>query len=232
MKVFKMTVLSFALVASAGSLSAMAAETAQITVKGAVIPAACSISVDGSADFGNLADSAQPRQAKNHMAYHLGYKLISFNIQCDSTVKAALYAQADNLPTAQSPFGVTNYISEIKKTIRTDNGQIASLGLLDDQDMGYFITMLASATLDGESAELMFSKDNGVHWNAVTELDDHVLYQDGSVLHSWGSGITPQEATNISGVIKISAAIDPKVVDELKDAVNFNTGTTLSLQYL
>lgn len=58
MNMFKITVLTLAIATSASSLTAMAAETAQITVKGAVFPSACAISVDGSVDFGNLKKRA------------------------------------------------------------------------------------------------------------------------------------------------------------------------------
>ncbi|CAI1527103.1 DUF1120 domain-containing protein [Serratia fonticola] len=232
MNVFKMTALSLALATSAGSFSVMAVETSQIAVTGSVFPSACSLSVDGLADFGNLKKTELAEQSKLQNAYQLGYKSVSFTVQCSSAAKVALSAQAD-MPISRSiTMGVVSHINETENTIRTEPGQLASLGEIDEQDIGYFTIALASATLDSKDAKLISSKNNGSTWSAVSSVADHLLYQDGSGSHSWGENSTPQEATNISGVITISAALDTTVVDELKDTINFNTGTTLSLHYL
>lgn len=232
MKAFKITALSLAIVTSFGSLSVMAAETAQISVKGAVFPSACSISVVGAADFGNLKKNELKEQSKEQNAYQLGYKPIDFTIHCNSAAKVALSALADSPSTGKEPFGVTSYISDTDKTLQSLPGQLASLGQLDDKTIGYFTVALASATLDSKNAELIFSKDHGSSWKSVSGVNDHLMYQDGSAYLGWGKDSTPQAATDIAGVITISAALNTNVVDELKDAINFNTGTTLSLQYL
>ncbi|MGF6192699.1 DUF1120 domain-containing protein [Serratia sp. 2723] len=232
MNVFKITALSLAFATSAGSFSVMAVETSQITVQGAVFPSACSISVDGSVDFGNLKKNQLAEQSKLQNAYQLGYKPVSFNIQCNSAAKVALSAQADTPISGAITMGVVSHINETENTIRTEPGQLASLGVIDGQDIGYFTIALASATLDSKDAELLISQNNASSWSAVSTAADHLMYQDGSVFHSWGKDTTPQEATNISGVVTISAALNTTVVDELKDTINFNTGTTLSLQYL
>ncbi|WP_411753866.1 DUF1120 domain-containing protein [Serratia sp. (in: enterobacteria)] len=232
MNMFKITALTLAIATSAGSLTAMAAETAQITVKGAVFPSACAISVDGSVDFGNLKKNELQEQAKNQNAYQLGYKPVGFNIQCNSAAKVALSAQADTPVSGTPTMGVVSYLNDNDKALRAEPGQIASLGALDGEDIGYFTVMLASATLDSKTAELISSEDNGSSWQGVSGAAAHMMYQDGSVLHGWGKDTAPQEATNISGTITVSAALNLKVVEELKDTVNFNTNTTLSLHYL
>lgn len=228
---FKITVISLVIATSASSLTAMAAETAQIKVKGAVFPSACSISVDGSVDFGNVKkNDLQGNSSQN--AYQLGYKPVSFNIQCSSSAKVALSAQADSPAVGKPGMGVISHINETEKTLRAESGQLASLGQVDGKDIGYFTVALASATLDSQNSELISSQNNGGSWQTVSGVTDHLMYQDGSGLHSWGKGNVPLEATNISGVITVSAALGTAVVDELKDAINFNTNTTLSLQYL
>jgi hypothetical protein len=232
MNVFKMTALSLALATSAASVAAMSLETSQIAVKGSVFPSACSIAVDGSVDFGTLKKNELAEQSKSQNAYQLGYQPVSFNIQCSSAVKVALSAQADMPIAGKPPMGVVSHISETESTIRTEAGQYASLGEIDEQHIGYFTLALASATLDSKDAKLISSKDNGSSWSAISSVADHLMYQDGSRFHGWGEGTTPQEATNIAGVLTISAALDIKMVDELKDTIKFNTGTTLSLQYL
>ncbi|CAM3872876.1 DUF1120 domain-containing protein [Serratia silvae] len=232
MNVFKITALSLVIATSAGSLSAMAAETSQITVKGAVFPSACSISVDGTADFGNLKKNELKEKPKEQNAYHLGYKPINFNIHCNSAAKVALSAQADTPPTGPSTIGITSYISDTEKTLQSLPAQLASLALIDGEDIGYFTVALASVALDGKNAELIFSQDNGGSWQAVSGPRTHVMYQDGSVFHGWGKDTTPQEASDISGVITISAAVYPEIVDKMNDAIRFDTGTTLSLHYL
>ncbi|MEX3003366.1 DUF1120 domain-containing protein [Serratia fonticola] len=231
MKLFKITALSLAFASSVASLSAMAAETAQITVKGSIVPTACSISVDGSVDFGNLKESELKEKPKDHNAYQLGYKPVNFNIQCNSAAKVALSAQADIPVLKAITTSVVSYINDTDKTTRSDVGQLASLGTSENNTIGYYTVALSSAALDSKDTEFLSSKDNGSNWTAVANAEGHLMYQDGSVLHSWGTD-TPQGATNISGVINISAAISPDVVENIKDTVSFNTNTTLSLQYL
>lgn len=230
MNVFKITTLSLALATSAGSFSAMAVETSQIAVKGAVFPSACSISVDGVADFGNLKKNELEELGRPY--YQLGYKPVNFNIQCTSTAKVALSAQAE-IPAPESHLmSVTSYISETEKTLSSTPEQRGSLGLIDGHDIGNFTVALVSATVDGIKSKLIFTPNGKSSWKTVTGVKDYLMSQDGSVLHSWGKDATPQEATNISGVIHISASIDARTVDNMKDSINFNSGTTLSLQYL
>lgn len=226
-----MTALSLAFASSVASLSAMAAESAQITVKGSIVPTACSISVDGSVDFGNLKESELKGKPKEQNAYQIGHKPVNFNIQCNSAAKVALSAQADTPVLKALTTGVVSYINDAEKTTRSDIGQLASLGTSEDKTVGYYTVALESVTLDSKDTEFLSSKDNGSNWTAVANSDSHLMYQDGSVLHSWGTD-TPQGATNIAGVINISAAISPDVVDNIKDTISFNTNTTLSLQYL
>ncbi|CAI1929788.1 TPA: DUF1120 domain-containing protein [Serratia fonticola] len=232
MNMFKITALTLAIATTACSLTAMAAETAQIMVKGAVFPSACAISVDGSVDFGNLKKNELQEQTKNQNAYQLGYKPVGFNIQCKSAAKVALTAQADTPVSGNPTMGVVSYLSDTDKALRAEPGQLASLGALEGEDIGYFTVMLASATLDSKDAELISSKNGGSSWSAISGTAEHLMYQDGSVFHGWGKDAAPQEATNISGIMTVSAALNVKVVEELKDVVNFNTNTTLSLHYL
>lgn len=232
MKLFKLTTLPLILATSAVSLPVMAAETAQIMVKGSIVPTACSISVAGSADFGNLTENELKEKSKVLNAYQLGYKPVGFNIQCKSAAKVALSAQADTPVSGNPTIGVVSYLSDTDKALRAEPGQLASLGALEGEDIGYFTVMLASATLDSKDAELISSKNGGSSWSAVSGTAEHLMYQDGSVFHGWGKDAAPQEATNISGIMTVSAALNVKVVEELKDVVNFNTNTTLSLHYL
>ncbi|MFI8416700.1 DUF1120 domain-containing protein [Serratia sp. NPDC078593] len=234
MKMFKMTALSFVLITSIGSFSTMAAETSQISVKGAVFPSACSISVDGAADFGILKKNELQGKNNPEDGYQLGYKPINFNIQCNSAAKLALSAQSDLLDSQTSEVNVQSYLNEAESETNSLPEQRASLGVVDGRDIGLFTVLLASVSLNDKSAEILSdNSSHGSNWEVVTTKLGHLMFQDSSIMHSWGSteGI-PLEATNISGVINISAALDPKVVDVVKDAIDFNTGTTLSLHYL
>ncbi|CAI0997025.1 TPA: DUF1120 domain-containing protein [Serratia fonticola] len=232
MKLFKLTTLPLILATSAVSLPVMAAETAQIMVKGSIVPTACSISVAGSADFGNLTENELKEKSKVLNAYQLGYKPVNFDIQCNSAAKVALSTQADIPPSGPSTVGVVSYVNETEKTSHTKIEHLGNLGVIEGHDIGYFTTALVSANLDDKNSELIFSQDNGNDWQAVSGADEHVMYQDGSAFYSWGKDNTPQEATNISGVINISAAIDARFIDDMKEVLNFNSSTTLSLQYL
>lgn len=232
MKLFNITALSLVLATSAASFSVMAAETAQITVKGAVVPTACSIAVVGSVDFGNLTENELKDKKKELNAYQLGYKPINFDIQCNSAAKVALSTQADTPPSGPSTMGVVSYVSETEKTTKAQTEQYGNLGLFEGHDIGYFTASLVSVTLDDKNSELIFSQDNGSNWQTVSGTADNVMFQDGSSFYSWGKSSAPQDATNIAGVINISAAIDAKLVDNIKEVLNFNTSTTLSLQYL
>lgn len=232
MKVFKITALSLAIVTSACSLSVMAEETAQISVKGSVVPTACSISVAGLVDFGNLTESGLKAKQKENNAYQLGYKPVNFDIQCNSLAKVALSVQADTPPSGPTTLGVVSYVSDTEKTARAKTEHFGTLGLIDGKDMGYFTAALVSASLDDKDSGLVFSEDSGSNWQTVSSADEHLMYQDGSAFYSWGKDNTLKDAANIAGVINISAAIDPKFVDSMKDVLNFSASTTLSLQYL
>lgn len=89
-----------------------------------------------------------------------------------------------------------------------------------------------SAALDSNNVELIFCENHGGSWQQIDETSTHVMFQDGCRFDGWGKDRAPQEASDIAGIINISAALDTTIVDAMKDAINFNSNTTLSLQYL
>ncbi|GKX62953.1 DUF1120 domain-containing protein [Pragia fontium] len=231
MKVCKSTALFLLFVTSTCSLSAIAAESARITVKGTLAPSACAISIDGSADYGNLKIGELKEQGPEQNGYQLKHKPVNFNIQCSTPAKVAISAQADSQPATKPGFGIRSYFSDTS-TMNSEQQQLGILGMVGEQELGYFTAILASATVDGDDAELIYSDNNGSTWAADSKNVNSLMNQDGTKWHTWGKGLVPQSASNIAGIINISAAVDPKVVDEAKDAINFSANTTITLQYL
>lgn len=235
MKLLNIAKLSLVLAATATcSFAATAAESANITVKGSLVPAACAISVDGSADFGNVKIGELKAQGPGQglLSYQLIHQPINFTVNCTPAAKVALSAQADSQPASTPNFRIKSYAGESESTINSNLEELGTLGQVGEQDVGYYTATFSSAVVDGSTAEIMSSEDNGVSWTAVKSVQERILKLDGSQWYSWGKGTTPQAVTTVAGVINISAAVDPKVVDEAKDAIAFSTNTTLTLQYL
>jgi|GEM_PF-4069082 len=196
------------------SLPALAAESAQVNVKGTLVPTACNINISGIADFGSIvvADIATDGA--------LGSKTVNYSIACNGKTSVAFSAQADE---------------------PTDNVMQGSLGQDNNTSIGYYtINTGTHADVDGESRVVLASLNNGTTWlSTIADTSFQNLRLNGSSLTTWGTVVsdqssngTPSTFSNVNGTLNISAFVNKALTDTLTDKLAFETNTTLTLQYL
>lgn len=148
------TSLVAALLASA-SIGAFAAETADLTVKGVIKPAACDITLSGGAivDFGNI-----PANTLSDTGFtNVGNKRFDIVVSCDAATKFGLSAvdnRAGTVPTGIGSFLVGNQTDTAVYGAGEDSGK--KIG-------GYLIARTGEPTVDGATGSLLVS-DNGGPW--------------------------------------------------------------------
>ncbi|WP_414147799.1 DUF1120 domain-containing protein [Erwinia sp. BNK-24-b] len=196
------------------SLPALAAESAQVNVKGTLVPTACNINISGIADFGSIVVADIPTNGA------LGSKTVNYNIACNGKTSVAFSAKADEL---------------------TNNALQGSLGQDNNTSIGYYMINTGThADADGESRVVLASQNNGVTWlSTITNTSYQNLQLDGSSLTTWGtvasdmhSNGTASTFSNVKGTFNISAFVNKSLADTLTDKLSFETNTTLTLQYL
>lgn len=195
------------------SLPALAAESAQVNVKGTLVPTACNINISGIADFGSIVVADIPTNGA------LGSKTVNYSIACNGKTSVAFSAQADEL---------------------TDNALQGSLGQDNNTSIGYYtINTGTSADVDGESRVILASINNGLTWaSTVADASYQNLRLNGSSLTTWGVfsdqglSLIPSTFSNVKGNLNISAFVNKSLADTLTDELSFETNTTLTLRYL
>lgn len=228
MKKIKLALL--ALSVSAASFSTLAAESAVINVKGSVAPVACSLDVNGSADYGTRSVTDLKLAGKQAEGYQLGIKSVPFTIQCNSSAVTSLKVVADELGAgATSPVKINSPSGSTATVTLSD----AAYAPLKDGEavLGYYAVGLGDFEVDGKPANRLDSAD-GKTWTALA--NKVAIAQDGHAMHSWSTDgeLTPAAAETVTGIVAISAALIPDAVEGIKDTVSFNTNTTLQLTYL
>ncbi|TQI81640.1 uncharacterized protein DUF1120 [Serratia fonticola] len=233
MKGLKVSVISLALLTLPASFALHAANSAVVNVKGTLTPAACNISVTGTADYGTISVS-QLKENGSDEGYHLGIRDVPFNISCDSPVKTAFTVTADQLGAGStSPIYIKHPDGSIQE--KFDDSYIP-LTDGDGELMGYHAVFLSNFEADNKSIDRILSNDSGVTWEKMTAQGSNASYVRvaGNQLFSWAESgeLTPMATENMQGLVHISAAIIPSYVDTITDDVSFDTNTTLALVYI
>lgn len=225
------------------SVTAQAAESAVLNVKGTIIPSACNITLSGNADYGTMVKSKlQVDSATN--AYQLGTKEINYLVSCDSPVKTAISFKGDEVATKNPGYSVKVTSSSDAVVSTGTANQLGVLGSVNGTDIGYYVVLPTTnrgsaegIVIDGVTGfSVIKSTDNGSSWiNAPTSYAS-IATLDESTLFSWGNKadtiLSPKPGTTTAGQLAVGVALNPNVVDSLTDSYSFNSNVTVLLKYI
>ncbi|MGS0742722.1 DUF1120 domain-containing protein [Glaciimonas sp. GG7] len=193
------------------SASSFASDEATITIKGNIIPTACSLMLNnGDIDFGNdiklEADSSTPTT--------LSKKTIKYTIKCPSE-KAIKYTFKDNQSNkegaADGKFGL---------------GKTSTLG-----EIGYYklTNTIGSNVGDSNNGFLISSTDDGGTWTMST--NPYIAGQTYSTAHS-GDSPTPKGYRTLTGDIAVETVINPSSKLGGSDKIELNGSSTMTISYI
>lgn len=147
---------------SLAAFTAIAADSADLSIKGVIKPAACTVKLSGDAivDFGTISVSSLSIADVTRLTA----KSFSLTIQCDAATKVVVTTIDGRKGSANPTAG--NAISASSATwygIGIDGRQIGAYTLQRNEE--------TTATTDGESAAFLYSMDNGASWNNTMPTD-------------------------------------------------------------
>lgn len=229
----KKTLLSLAVAsASVGlSLSAHAAMSADLTVKGQITPPACDLSfTDATVDFGTRAFGSL-----NIGGTILPTQTTTLNIQCAGATRVSVSA-ADNRPGSAIAAGdVTAWPNLGTSWAKTIWG-LGTTGTADAKIGGLEVAVdSAGARVDGNPV----SGDIRILGAALgTEVWDNGIfanlkgYIDANRHYAFGPANSPAAVSNVSMPLQLSAVIARPATLPADDAITLDGSLTFSLHYL
>jgi len=221
---------------AATSMPALA-ESVELAVKGTIIPAACTPSITGEINYGNV--TAEQLSATDYTV--LDKKEVDFAINCDAPVKVAIKAINGQPGTVAGGSSVVTDGSQKSPVdlLGMATPQIVGLGV-DEGDKnigGYAVGLVASGlSADGQGLTVKINHDGtGRDWG-ITSGDIVSLFVN-TVTHSiysWSAspGANPGAIKDLTGKLAVQAYLNN--TDELKvdKAIQLNGLTTIELVYL
>lgn len=198
----------FGAILLAGSTSALAASSVDLTVKGMITPSACTptLSSGGLVDYGKI--SAKDLKADNPT--YLERQTLQFTLTCDAPTPVAMEAK-DN--RAGSSF---------------DGDQNFGLGIINvSEKLGYMELRLLSPVADGVAVTTVGSIDRGETWHV-----ERALWRDNIVAPANIGTTTPISVQSLTANLRIDPVIAPTNQLTLTNEVAIDGSVTLSVVYL
>ncbi len=191
-----------------GSASTFAASTVDLTVKGLIVPSACTpeLSRGGVIDHGKI--SAKDLQTDRPTL--IGTHIMTLVMVCDSAIAVALHS-VDNRPgSSPVPAGY-------------------GLGLINtDQKLGWFTLLLRNAVADNAQVQPITSLDGGNTWYGESNWDPG-LYMSMAAL-SDDTQPVPMKELVVELVVDTSIAATDSL--DLSNEVTLDGSATLEVKYL
>lgn len=210
----KVPALGVLLVCCAAS-SAMAAETANLALKGEIRPAACGVTLDngGVIDFGTIR--AASLNAKEMTRLPVQNTIL--HVQCDAPTHVSVDFM-DNRAASSLPY-VSTYAQNYY-----------GIGMNGDAKIGSYAIAIAGSITDGQAAAPIASKDSGTSWLRMTG----VYYTQSNALYSWAkdSANTPSLVQSVEQPIALYVSIAPRNSLGVIDEVVLDGSATISITYL
>lgn len=209
--------------------SAMAADNATLNVKGTITPAACSIDITGSADYGTIKAGDLTAAGLESGGYQLGTKRVPYKVSCDTAVRTSVTPIADNL-TDNTSIGV-----KFDSQFITASELKASLGTVDGNDIGYYaVAMSVNALKPSSPNDMLYMTEANVGSDSFGISPVGIFNLIGAKHYTpYGNLDNPHQIfSEYSGEIFVNAVINPDVLKSLTDAITFDTNTTFTLNYL
>ncbi|WP_124384413.1 DUF1120 domain-containing protein [Ralstonia sp. SET104] len=198
-KIMQLQTISKALLAAAagslfavGTSPAFAQDTADLAVKGTIVPAACSANFTGgdTVDFGTIKVVDLLPNSYNK----LGSKNTELNVTCSSD-KRVSFSMSD----AQSASRITDS-AMVSLLQATHSGVLLGLGTAtvngSPVNLGAYYVLLDQTTVDGAARTAIYSNNSGASWNGRGSGTEW-LVPNSTTLFSAGSNTTTQIAGNV-----------------------------------
>lgn len=222
---------------AATSMPALA-ESVELAVKGTIIPAACTPSITGEINYGNV--TAEQLSATDYTM--LDKKEVDFAINCDAPVKVAIKAingQPGTVAGGSSVFADGSQKSPVD-LLGMATPQAVGLGVDEgDKNIGGYAVGLVASGLSADGQGLTVKRDlsgTGSSWGIpggdIVSL--FVLRTGAHSITSWSAlpGANPVAVKDLTGKLAVQAYLNN--TDELKvdKAIQLNGLTTIELIYL
>jgi type 1 fimbria pilin len=214
----KNTMLLCALFAAlAGSLSARAADTAELKVSGTVRPSACGITLAGGGivDYGNIP----PSQLSATKSTLLPVKSITFTVDCPTAPTKTAFRLRDN----RSSSVVSDIVSSLPSATAAN---AFGLGIVDGKKVGVYVVGLTRVNTAGHIVS-----SNGGSWTMDYSYLDSKLRAFGTLVGTIYP-FEPAAFSTYTGQLDIRVAIDKLSNLPAADSVPLDGSSTLELVYL
>ncbi len=196
-----------------GASSAFA-DTAELSVIGSIVPAACvpTFAGGGEVDYGTiLAASLDP-----DVVTTLERKNFSYSVLCDAPISIG-----------------TSWTDDRSGTASVTSSAAYGLGLQGTAPIGFYevIHVAADATGDGAPVSLIFSNRGGA-WAATDPRSS--TWPSGNLIHSYAptGTLVPGTYTEVSGTLQVIAHIAPTSTLDMSTAVTLDGLSTMTVRYL
>ncbi|WP_300727202.1 DUF1120 domain-containing protein [Pseudomonas sp.] len=235
MKNFKLSFCAVTLMAVT-STQAMA-ESVELAVKGTIIPAACTPSITGEINYGNV--TAEQLSATAYTV--LDKKEVDFAINCDAPVKVAIRTingQPGTVAGGGPILANTSQQSPVN-LLGMATPTVVGLGVDGEAPIGGYAVGLVTAGMiaDTVAAEPLYSVDAGSNWSASVNTISN-LYRattaGTALLYSWNKadGLAPAAIKDYSAKLAVQAFLNKKPELDTNKAIQLNGLTTIELVYL
>ncbi len=204
--------------------AATAADSADLSVKGAIKPSACNVNLSGDAvvDFGTIAASSlSPTDITRLTATSF-----SLTIQCDAATRIAVTTIDGRKGTADPAAG---------SAINASSTAWYGAGSIDGRPVGAYTLRRdedTTTTADGAEAAILYSQDNGQSWSN-TMLTDWAEPEHRTHAWSTAGASSPGAYKTISQQWRLDFAIAKRNdLPPLTDAIPLDGVMTFQVKYL
>lgn len=213
----------------AAASGAFAAESADLTVKGVIKPAACVPTLTGGGifDFGTISASALSDTA----AYTLPVKKGSVTVTCDAATKVAVTFADNRTGTAnQSAAAAVGYFPT----------WIFGAGSVAGKNVGAFAisygSIVGQATGDGSEVTILYSHDKGAsgNWSVLPNATSYGVIPDATAISfaAWGNS-KPNAYKTVVLPINVELAVGKvSELPPLTQEVPIDGSATIAVKYL
>ncbi|MBT2372111.1 DUF1120 domain-containing protein [Pseudomonas fluorescens] len=191
-----------------GSASTFAASTVDLTVKGLIVPSACTpeLSRGGVIDHGKI--SAKDLQTDKPTL--IGTHVMTLVMVCDSAISVALHSIDNRSGSSLLPTGY-------------------GLGLINsDQKLGWFTLMLRNAVADTAQVQPIASQDGGNTWYGESTWDSGLFMS----MASMSDDTQPVPMKELAAELVVDTFISATDSLDLSNEVTLDGSATLEVKYL
>jgi type 1 fimbria pilin len=212
---------TLAVLAATASISAHAAETADLAVKGTIRPSACNVAIStGEINLGTISALTLSDTAATTLPSHN----FSVTVSCDAATQVALKSFDGRSGTIQDAARIA---------LGAGGGYDAyGLGAVDGTNIGAFtVRRNANPSADGSTVALLISRNQGSTWAAQDANSFVRSWPTNSSVISWAATgqTTPGSYSTITEQFTLTPAIGP--TSALPDLTN-NGLATFEVRYL